>query len=187
VEAVGAIELRGTAGAEDLIRFQSFHTMRSRWLRIPAAVVALIVLLWLLIVFLTSGTEEQKRNGVANITPMIFLLGYSALFVVVVPRFAAKLQVRQQPYLTEETRYVFTPEKVTAEAVSTSFSLAWSMIRDVRETRSLFLLYHSPRAAVLIPKRYFADAQAMDQWRQLVIQSAPKHRIEKPGLIGRWF
>ena len=57
----------------------------------------------------------------------------------------------------------------------------------VRETKSLFLLYLAPRRAVIVPKRFFESPEQMEQWRQLVLAAVAPKKIEKPGLIGRWF
>ncbi len=60
------------------------------------------------------------------------------------------------------------------------------MVHQLRETRSLFLLYQASSVAVLVPKRFFRSQSEMNQWRQLTRTCLAPEQIEEPGVMARW-
>ena len=185
-----AIELHGALTLAELTRFQYFHTWRRTW---PLAIF--IALIWLLLPILifaalaepSSGTPDTSWRAVlTNAAPFFVLMLLWTFIMGVLPYRNARKQLRAQPYLGEPMTHTFTTEKISASGASTSWSIGWSTVRRVTETKSLFITYHGLNLGVIIPKRLFQTPAQMDAWRKLIVAAAPPKRIDKPGVVGRW-
>jgi hypothetical protein len=188
VQTESVVELHGTLGIAELKRFQYFHTLRRGWLIV--VVVALVLILLLLFpqfaLISSANPEYDWRAALTNATPFIILLLFWALVIGVIPYRTARKQLAAQSYLREPITYVFTSETISGTGISASWSIVWNVLKRVQETESLFLLYHGPNIAVIVPKRFFQSPAEMERWCQLVLACIAPKRIEKPGLIGRW-
>jgi YcxB-like protein len=58
-------------------------------------------------------------------------------------------------------------------------------MRGIYETKSMFVLYHSPWMAWILPKRFFwNDERLVQQWREWAIRQLPERkRFHEPGLL----
>lgn len=121
-----------------------------------------------------------------HVVTIIIVLLFWALFMGVMPYRNARKQFATLSYLGEPVTYVFTSETISGTGTSASWSTAWNALKVLRETNSLFLLYHGPCAAVIVPKRFFQSPAEMEKWRQLVLACVAPKPIEKPGIVGRW-
>jgi hypothetical protein len=185
VQAQPAIEVSGTYSFGDLARFQYFHTAR-RALPVVASSMGLLILATILISFIATAYAEPSWKGALSAAPFV-LFGFMFLFwtwvIWILPYWTAKKQLAAQSYLREPTTLVFNSDSISGTWSSVSSTFAWDILKHARETRSLFLLYHAPNMAVIVPKRFFQNADQLDLWRQLVTSHLP---IGKSGAIGRW-
>jgi YcxB-like protein len=182
------IELHGTFTLSDFVRFHYFHTLRlCWWLLAIVAVFLLIVAPLFLALFVNtyppvvswSSVEEGAVPFVAGCLVLTYAL-------TVMPYQRAKKQYAAQNYLREPVRTSFAAEGISSEGSGISSKVVWSIVKQVRETKSLFLLYYSANMALIVPKHFFEAPDQMDQWRQLVAASIDPKLIEKRGLVGRW-
>jgi hypothetical protein len=186
VQTESAVELHGTLSLPEVTRFQYFHTLRRSWTVAAVFAVILILLMAFTALTLIVNPEPDWRAMLMDATPFTLFLLLWVLLIGVMPYRNARKQFATQSYLREPITYVFTSATVSATGASASWTLAWSVLKRVRETKSLFLLYHGPNIAMIVPKRFFQSPAEMEKWRQLVLESMATKRIEKPGVIGRW-
>jgi hypothetical protein len=104
----------------------------------------------------------------------------------VFPYWNARKSFASQIHFREPISYTFNPEGVSGKGQSASWGLAWHMIKHVRETKSLFLLYHNRRMAVTVPKRFFTSDAEMANWRRQVAAWGSPKQIEAAGVVGRF-
>jgi len=175
-------------------------------------VFASFFLVMLTMLLLTRGFETDHSNTgwraiPSNATALVLLVSFWALllfwllFLVVAPFWGSRESYSNQPVFHEPWTYTFTTEQIVRSGASVgpwwsktprqfrgivSVPIAWSAVKHVRETKSLFVVYTGQKTAIPIPKRSFANDADIAAWRDLVSASiAPKH-IEPPGLVARW-
>lgn len=168
-----------------MTRFQYFHTLRRTW---PIAFLAALVLLILVPIFTLTVITNPETDWLTifkNALPFFFLLLLWLFLLGVLPRRNARKQLAAQSYLREPITYLFTCEAITGTGPSARWSIAWNVLKRVRETKSLFVFYHGPNIGVIAPKRFFQSSSEMEKWRQLVVTYLDTKRIEKPGFVGR--
>jgi len=61
----------------------------------------------------------------------------------------------------------------------------WTSVREIRESKSTFLLYLNSAQRTILPKRFFPDEPTLTAWRTLVASSAPSLAIRTNSLVGR--
>jgi hypothetical protein len=185
VQTQPAFELHGTFDIADMTRFQYFHTLRGLWPIAIFAVLVLILFVPLLVLTAVANPESDWRTVLTNALPFFLLLLFWLFILGVMPLRNARKQLVTQSYLREPITYIFTSETISGTGPSMHWSTAWSVMKRIRETKSLFLLYHGPNIAVIVPKRFFQNPSEMENWRQLVMTSMDPKRIDKPGFVGR--
>ena len=186
VETASTVELHGTLDIRDLARIQYFHALRL-WPLAATAVVLLLLMFFFNVA--TAGDPEAYLHFVlANAAPFGFLLVAWIIVVAgVAPYFSARRNFAQHQELREPTTYTFNDEGIVAAAQSSTWKIDWGLVKRVRETKSAYVVYRSPRlAAMLVPKRFFRSESEMTQWRQIVAARIIPRQIEKPGLVARW-
>jgi len=170
------IELRGALRYSDILRFQYFHTLRkSAW-----ALGVLFLFLgfeWIAPVLLTNWPEGGLRVA-------LLLCGIMAAVIGITPYRTARQLWTKQPSLAEEGVIRFSNEGLSGESPSVTWTYKWPMIRSVQQTGTAYLLYQSPQAALIVPKRAFVDSAAEEDWLRQIPASIPIHPVS---LIGRWF
>ena len=190
METSSDISLHGTITVGDLGRLQYFHVLRRMWpIALLCGLLVLVAAPLLVIAKLApqpDDTDVSWNNVLTNAAPFIFLLCFWLFLFGIAPWRAARRQFRTQVYLGEPITYVFNPESLSASGPSTSWSMAWTNLKRVHETKSLFLLYHAPNLAAVLPKRFFHDHAEMEQWRRLVSDRISPLRIQSPGVVARW-
>jgi hypothetical protein len=186
VETASTLELHGTLDFRDLARLQYFHVLRL-W---PfAATVMMLLLLIFLFNFATNGDPEAYLGMVlVNAAPFEFLLvAWIVVVIGVGPYFNARRNFAQHRELQEPTTYTFNAEGIVVTSPSSTWRIDWGLVKRVRETKSAYIVYRSPRlAAMLVPKRFFRSESEMTQWQQIVTARIIPRRIEKPGFMARW-
>ena len=168
VQETSAIELQGTVVLADLVRAEYFSVLR----RIPWLSVIAIILFVLI--------------APVNAAPLGFIVLVLALITALIPYRIARRHLRDRSYLHKPIAWVFDSEAISSAGTGISSRIAWGLLKRVRETKSMFLLYHSRDAAVIVPKRFFRSLDEMDRWRQLVAAYVDPKLIEKPSFVGRW-
>ena len=179
------LELGGTVDLADLTRFQYFHTLRRTW---PIAILAALILILLvpLVAFaVIANPDSDWRTVITNALPFVLLLVLWLCLLGIMPYRNARKLLATQSYLREPITYIFTAETISGAGRSAQWSIAWSVVKRIRETKSLFLLYHNPNIAVVVPKRFFQSASEIEMWRQFVLTHMDSKRIDKPGFVAR--
>ena len=102
------------------------------------------------------------------------------------PPETARKGLASQAYLREPITYAFTADTISGTSPSVQWTIGWSVVKRICETKSLFLVYQTSNAAVIVPKRFFQDPSEIDSWRQFVGAHLDSKRIEKPGFVARF-
>ncbi len=174
------IAVQGTLSVGDLARYQYYHFHRRAW---PfSLVLALVEVLAIPLVYYSS---YNVRSFVVNSSIFVTCFVVWLCLMFILPYRTARKQYASQSLLSEADSYTITPNKIEYSGKSASSQMLWAVVREIRETKSLFLLYHAHNLAMILPKRFFVDAQEMAVWRSLAVSKFAKG-IATPGLIGRW-
>ena len=81
--------------------------------------------------------------------------------------FMGRRQFRMAPQMQEGRNVTIDQEKITVVGHTFSSEFHWSGVLQVRETKSLYLVYNSKSSAVMLPKRAFT-ADQLPQFKQIV-------------------
>jgi hypothetical protein len=111
-------------------------------------------------------------------------------FIVAVALLAGTVQQRRglyklwevQPPLRRPHRADFSDYGVIVSDAFVRTASQWQAFEGFRETPNLFVLYTSPLAFLIVPKRAFADAAQLDAFRGLVLNRVGKSSfLPQPG------
>lgn len=181
------IEVTGALTIADLRRFQYFHAW-SRRLSIAACVIVATILMLLLLTFYLSPEDNVPTSTmIPNAAPFFILILLWIAVLGLAPYFFAKRQWATQPYLGEPTSYVFTAESIRTSRPSMSSDVKWSAVREIRETKSLFLIYYGLRLALPIPKRFFQADSERENWKELASSAIAPRKFKRMGMFGKCF
>lgn len=180
-----SVEVGGTLEVADLARYQYYHFLRRLWPVVILLVCAAVLIGPAAIYLIVTANADELRTRLANAVPFLLLIAFWLSLPIVVPRWAAKKQLKTQSYLREPVSYSFGRDGIEMNGQSVSSRMAWSTIREVRETKSLFLLYHAPNIAIVLPKRFFDGVDELERWRRLVAAAFSKG-ISSSLPVGRW-
>jgi hypothetical protein len=133
-----------------------------------------------------ADPDSDWRTVITNALPFILVLVLWPCLLGIMPYRNARKLLATQSHLREPITYSFTDETISGTGPSAQWSIAWSLVKHIRETKSLFLLYHHPNIAIVVPKRFFQGASEMETWRQFVVTHLDSNRMDKPGFVARW-
>jgi hypothetical protein len=145
------------------------------------SVLAPFALLPLSLAALNSGTFPD-RNTMLTFAWVAVLL----LIWLLLPGWLALRHYSRLQQLRERTVYRLSDFGVRADGESFKAEIAWQLVYVVRETRTMFIIYHSAQLAWLVPKRFLPSA--VDMFRahlQYRLSASEKYRA--PGLLGSFF
>ena len=172
------IELNGSLTLGELTRFHYFHVWRKAWK--PGLISALLVAVTA--IALGSYADESGVSRM-RIVFAAFLVAWIA-FVILAPYRLARKMWAERKYLAEPLRQIFTLQTIERSGATISSKLAWTVVREIYETKTLFLLYIAPNQAIIVPKSFFPDHATMQAWKQLAKSQTP--RFTENHFIGRW-
>lgn len=120
-----------------------------------------------------SGPEAAK-----GFTPeMLFVIFASPLIflatIVATSYFEARSFTSGKAPTPASTRWLFSETGITTEDPTAATQLQWKVFFQVRETKTLFLLFSHPHYANVIPKRAFATAEDLAHFRELLARRYP--------------
>jgi hypothetical protein len=172
------IELHGTLTVSDLRRFQYFHRFRRLW---PIVLLVLLLSISLLVIM----TAFPNPNLIANVQPLLILFALWLALLFAAPDIQARLIFSRQPYFRYPMTQTFTSTGYETKGTGFSSEVSWGILRNVRETKSLFLLYHTPQMALVVPKRFFVSDEQMETWEEAVTVGIAPKKLSKAGWVGR--
>jgi len=181
VPAQPVIKLNSTLTIGELTRYQYFHSLRRMWpLTALAVLLGSLSLLGLALSF--RNPEPGSQLVTMNMVPLLL----TVFALVFFPYRNARKIFSTQSELREPIGLTFTAEGIKGRSAGATWNLEWKAIKSVRETKSLFLLYHASNIVMVVPKRAFQNAAETDRWRALVASSVEAKLIKKPGVIGQF-
>jgi hypothetical protein len=181
VSILPPVEVTGTLTLKDLTRFHYFHTNRRTWSISLLAILYFPV--WAAAGFLLPAVRNAWPDYFSDTLPVTIGLLLWLFAATVLPRRSARRMFVSQPYLQEPITYTFAPRTISCSSQSTDWNVDWNSLQVVRETKSMYLLYTSPSAALIVPKRFFRSRMLLQDWLFLVHEFAPDHAIERPGVV----
>jgi hypothetical protein len=175
------IAIRGTLATADLRRAEYFLSYRRGW----SWTLSLVSLL-LLFTFAAFGYVQERDSGqrLAYIPLAVFFVLWISC-AIALPLHAARSRLASQQWLIEPLTFTFGADGIQIASDSVFSEFTWSAIKEICETRSLFLLYRTERSAFTIPKRLFANAAEIEAWKGLVQTQTNCRRIVIRGLAAR--
>ena len=175
------ITLQGTRLLVDFQRTEYFVWFRRLW---PQA----LLLAFFLLVFTAAvvGYVQGQHDNLVTATPFVVLFLLWAASGVLGPLRAAKRKFVGLKWLGEATTFTFEAEGIRMASASFSSETRWSVVKEVCETKSLFLLRSGEQSAITLPKRFFASAAEIDAWKELVQAQMKCRRIAVRGIAARW-
>ncbi|HEV8148312.1 MAG TPA: YcxB family protein [Bryobacteraceae bacterium] len=156
----------GTLTLRDVVQITYSQSMRIIIAALLFVGVAILGIVFALLLD-QSGTESPWWT-------YGFLLCWG-LVMLAVPYVSATNQFRKQRYLREPIQFSFSETAIRLEGPNFSSQITWQVVQRVRETKSAFLIFQSARAAWILPKRFFANNDDIEKWRQFAIA-----HLEKP-------
>ena len=147
-----------------------------------------LLLAFFLVIFTLAfvGNVQGPHGNLAAVIPFVLLFLLWASSGLTIPSHAAKSKFGGQKWLGEATTFTFDPEGIRVASASLSSEIRWSVIREVCETGSLFLLLSGEGSPIIIPKRFFASRAEMPVWKELVQTQIKCRRIALRGIAARW-
>lgn len=148
-------------------------------------VAVAILIVWLAVLTYDMAYVPKLYGILADTLPLIVLLLLWTLIIAIRPYIAALRQLRTQTYLRDPLAYRFLDGGLTVTGPSASWTLAWDAVRSIVETENLFIVYHGPTAATVVPKRFFENSEALDDVRALLDEVA-EAKFSEAGILGRF-
>ena len=170
------IDVQGTLTVSDIVRFAYFNILRKLWPLLPIAALAPIINLLLYL------AGDLYRDAAINLAPFSVLM----LFWLVIPYISAKRQVSNSGFLREPMAFSFSAAGVDMVGPNFSSSFAWPLVKEVRETQSLILLYEGPNSARIVPKHFFASVEDVAACKSLISNCISPKAFKSAGVAGRW-
>lgn len=160
-----SLQVSGTLSLSDLVRFQYFHAWRRLGL---VSLITLVTPLWGIIgvIAVLSGEGESfVDTGVWYLLMLLF-----GLFLLVNPYRCARKQYRTRRSLKEPMEFEFSEKSIHLQGPNFSTEISWVLVHGIRETKSLFLIYQSPRIAWILPKQFFRSEDSVASLRELSLR-----------------
>lgn len=175
------ITLQGTRTLGDFQRAEYFTWFRRLWSQA-------LMLAFFLLIFTAAFVAyvQGQHNSFVNVIPFVVLFLLWAASGVVIPLQAAKRKLAGLKWLGEATTFTFEAEGIRMASASFSSETRWSVVKEVCETKSLFLLRSGEQSAITLPKRFFASAAEIDAWKELVQAQMKCRRVAVRGIAARW-
>jgi hypothetical protein len=174
------IELNGTLKSADFARLHYAYQLCRTW-RLIVVIVVLTIALSLIVCLRPYSTLSVA----VRLLLVIFVLGMT--LSAISPYRSARRQIKNEPFFRDPIIERFKSIGYELEGTEFSIEVAWKDLTQVREMRTLFLLYRGPETAHIVPKRFFTSQEEIDVWRRTVEIGIAPRAISKPGLLGRWF
>ncbi len=181
-----SFKLHGTLTVGEMARFQYFHLLRRAWPFAGAVALGLIGVVFFLIGIALTGQFSELYPDLVTSSPFFLLMLFWGFMFGFNPYRIARKQFRDQPHLRELITYEFSSANIKGSGPSASWVVAWNVVKNVQETKSLFIVYYSKIQGVIVPKRMFGSSTELKAWRDLFVSCAPSGKIQRPGIVGRW-
>lgn len=102
------------------------------------------------------------------ILPLVVLISPFASY------FNINKRIQQDKRLSEEVEYYVSGFGIMSESTSFTSNRTWKEIIKVDETIWYFSIFVSDNQAILIPKRFFQDANLIDEFKDILKKHLPK-------------
>ena len=152
-----------------VLALQRYHANRERRLTRELRAAALILLGVALLALIGWRWWRTGAPPVALIiafaVPAIWIASLLSTRAFAV-RHAARRQLRENPLVTEERRYIFDDGGLTIGGQSFEDRFPWSDVTHIAETPEFFLIF-TGRSAYYLPKRAIAWPETLDGLREI--------------------
>lgn len=127
------------------------------------------------ILALFGGSADKLDGLFQTVIGLMILLLFVLNRFVVIPRRVRRI-FRQQKNLQRPLEFGWDRETVWSSSEIGNTKRPWSDFTKWRELKGLFLLYHSDVMFQMIPKRSFPNPDAVDEFRQLLLEKLGRSR-----------
>ncbi len=181
----GGVELEGRLTWGETLRYTFLHRCGywSNWATLAIlGFIAFLALRYLNLIPPLGGADRfLPGNGTS---PLVFVVAFGFCGFIL-PYLIAREQYKG-PDLSDPTHYTFDANGYEVVQPVWRYRVDWTSVREIRESKSMFLLYLNPTQRNIIPKRFFPDGQALAAWRSLIAARAPSVPIRRNSIAGRF-
>jgi hypothetical protein len=156
--------------------YREANESRSRFNRILNAFYtffALLLSLGFLLMLTGSLKVTEEPGSYLSYIPVLILAFFFSPFG---RRLVLYWRWRQQPILHRELRYDINDDAVAITTDTSSSEMKWETFDRFAESKNLFLLFVGKFVFYMIPKRAFADASEVSEFRRLASTRVPAGR-----------
>lgn len=154
----------------DFVRFSYYEFYRKTYSKVLLFIGVLGLLSPLSLFF-----DEDEKSRYYLVPPLIMGAAFGLLLPAAIYRGAVE-NYRSTPEMQETIAYSFDKEGIHIVGETFESSSSWEKIHAVIETKSWFLIYHTPLAANILPKSAFVFLQ-QEQFRRIVLGLPVAERI----------
>jgi hypothetical protein len=127
----------------------------------------ILVGLALCILWLAFFGPPRFRGGTLRWALLAFMVYFAASYLIWLPLKWRRIY-RQYKGLQRPQKYLITDEAMKVEAENGSGTIRWSELVKWKEGNGVFLLYPSDVLFYIVPLRFFASAEQIESFRQLL-------------------
>ena len=131
--------------------------------------LAMVVLLIALGCWNVWENESSSWTGYTSLVVSVFWVAMLSYITLVAP----KLAFRSNSKLAEEYELTFAPEGIHFRTPSIDSKLQWSHYSRALVNGDFFLLYYGEHFYSTIPKRVFANSEAIQTFENLLVRFVP--------------
>ncbi len=159
------VQVQGRVSWSDYLRAQYLHLRpRPSWERAGIGIVVAGLALLAVVVWRALSGNPPSRFPYLLVGSLVYLALY---FFVFVP-WRARSLFRRQKVLHVPFRIEADGDGLVISSELGEVRLPWGILRNWKESRRLFLIYHADGLFHLIPKRLFASFEEIEAFRGLL-------------------
>lgn len=140
-----------------------FHVLLRLWLLIP------IVLCMIALVALSAWMDRVAHTN--YLIPILRFVTVAAALVALsfaLPYLLARNTMRTSPLFKSEVRHIFSEAGVETLTTASRSNVGWEGFYRAVEIKDFVLLYMSSRVFYIVPKKAFADAVQLENFKSLL-------------------
>ena len=157
------MEAGGELTERDYLQAQWLHLKPRRRYRIAGYGVLALAVFASLSVIVASIAGRDPGMALMFFAPFLALLG-----VFLLQRHLFRRAYRSQPSLRGSHRYRFSADGFAAQSEVGQGEIRWDAMTRWREGPTLFLLYQADNLFHVLPKRWFGNGGAVEEFRTLL-------------------
>lgn len=172
----GAITLTGTLTKKEFTKHGDYHFNKIFY------TICLLFFIFSCLYFLIViwNSEDLHKVFYYVIFASISLLFSSILLIAlkINTKLKAGREFKSDPLIKSEITYIISAQEIHQKIGKSNHYLEWKKIRKAYENNDMFRLYVSRAKAIVLPKRYFASEEDIQQLKMLITENLNKDKVK---------